>query len=404
VGQLNDGNEFHIGFHGAGAWNLSAGSILAPNHWFIVGRWADGPGELNVTGGTITHGANVAWKLFRVGEDGPGTLNISGTGSVVSSGDAITIGVNTTGNGTVNLNGGSLQARRIIGVNGVSAFYFNSGTLIAGPNANADFMSGLGSATVMGGGAVIDSGANNIGITQALVDGGGNGGLTKLGPGALYLNGANTYTGPTLVNAGTLGGFGSISGPVTVGASGTLAPGTSIGTLSIANSLTLGGTTVMEVSKDAGVAASDLASVTGNLAFGGTLTVVVTGTNLLAVNDTFNLFDWGTRSGSFSATNLPANYSWDLSQLAVDGTIRVAGVFVAPKVQPPVYAGGNLIVTGIEGVPGGSYTWLTSTNVAAPAGEWTLVTTGTLDANGACSNAIPVSTSEAARFFRLRTP
>lgn len=404
IGRLGAGNEIQIGFHGAGTWNLSGGSIVAPNHWFIVGRWSDGPGIFNVTGGTVIHGTNNTGRLFRVGEDGTGVLNLSGSGAIATSCNEVTIGWNATGDGTLNLNGGSFQARRIIGGAGVSTFNFNGGVLRAGPNANANFMTALTAANVLAGGAIIDSGANNIGIAQALLDGTGGGGLTKQGTGALYLNGANTYTGPTLVNAGTLGGSGSVAGSVTIAAGATLAPGTSIGTLTVGNILTLQGNAVMEVSKDGDVAASDLASVTGNLGFGGTLTVVVTGTNVLAVNDTFNLFDWGTRSGSFTATNLPASYTWDLSQLAVNGTIRVTGVQVVPTVNPPVYSGGNLIMTGTGGTPGGSYTWLTSTNVAAPAAQWTTNTAGTFDLSGAVSNALPVNPSESARFFRLRTP
>jgi len=61
-------------------------------------------------------------------------------------------------------------------------------------------------------------------------------------------------------------------------------------------------------------------------------------------------------------TNLPAGYLWDLSQLNVDGTIRVIGV-TPPRVNPLVVSGGNLILTGLGGPPGAGYTWLTSTNV-----------------------------------------
>ncbi|CAI1938941.1 autotransporter outer membrane beta-barrel domain-containing protein [Serratia ficaria] len=82
----------------------------------------------------------------------------------------------------------------------------------------------------------------------------GHGGLTKEGQGALVLTGANTYTGPTQVNAGLLavngtlasdvsvqgsgilGGAGSV-GSLAVHRGGTVAPGNSIGTLSVANDL-----------------------------------------------------------------------------------------------------------------------------------------------------------------------
>jgi hypothetical protein len=169
------------------------------------------------------------------------------------------------------------------------------------------------------------------------------------------------------------------------------------------NSVTLGGTTAMEISKDGGVIASDLLAVSGNVAFGGTLTVVLTGTNALAFNDTFNLFDWGARSGSFVATSLPAGYLWDTSQLNVNGTVRVIGVR-PPKVNPPTVAGGNLVLTGVGGPAGSSYTWLTSTNVAAPLANWTTNTSGVFDGSGGFSNAFPINASERVRLFRLKTP
>jgi hypothetical protein len=74
------------------------------------------------------------------------------------------------------------------------------------------------------------------------------------------------------------------------------------------------------------------------------------------------------------------------------------------QVSSVTVSGGNLILTGTGSTPGGSYTWLTATNVASPASTWTTNSTGVFDANGAFSNAIPVNHSEPARFFRLRTP
>jgi autotransporter-associated beta strand protein len=236
-----------------------------------------------------------------------------------------------------------------------------------------------------------------------LLDAGGGGGLTKNGVGTLRLNGVNTYTGTTLVSAGTLGGTGSIAGPLSVAGTGTLAPGASIGTFTVNANATLSGTTVMEISKNGGVLTSDLLNVTGNLGFGGGLTVVINSTNALAVNDTFNLFDWGTESGTFSAATLPAGYIWDTSQLYVNGTIRVTAVS-PPRVNPPAISGGNFILTGMGGPAGASYTWVTSTNIAAPVATWTTGATGVFDSSGVASNAVPRNAGDKARFFRLRTP
>ena len=157
----------------------------------------------------------------------------------------------------------------------------------------------------------------------------------------------------------------------------------------------------MEISKDGGVPASSLLAVSGNLAFSGTLSVVLAGTNPLAFNDTFHLFTWGTKSGSFAPTSLPAGYLSDTSNLYVNGTIRVIGL-TPTKVSAATVAGGKLILTGAGGPPSGSYTWLTATNVAAPV--WTTNTTGVFDGSGGFSNAFPINASEPRRFFRLQTP
>ena len=67
-------------------------------------------------------------------------------------------------------------------------------------------------------------------------------------------------------------------------------------------------------------------------------------------------------------------------------------------------SGGNLIVTGTGGTPNSGYSWLTSTNVSLPLSSWTVQATGTLDASGAFSNAIPINAAQPASFFKLRMP
>jgi fibronectin-binding autotransporter adhesin len=167
--------------------------------------------------------------------------------------------------------------------------------------------------------------------------------------GNTVLAGNNTYTGNTDVNQGvlmvngslgssivavaangTLGGYGTINGPVTV--TGTLLTGPSIGILTISNSLTFasGGTCFMELNKS--TPANDLLTGVTTVTYGGTLTVTnLSGT--LAANDTFKLFSATTYAGSFSATNLPTlsgGLVWDASGLTSNGSIKVVSTGGSP--------------------------------------------------------------------------
>jgi autotransporter-associated beta strand protein/T5SS/PEP-CTERM-associated repeat protein len=197
-GTVNVTNVF-IGKNSGTVGRLTqTGGTFQSASFISVGRFSGGTGTVDISGGTLTSAAALI-----VGEAGAGTLNISGSATVTSNGDAVFIGNNPTGNGTVNLNGGTLVAKRLTegATGGISAVTFNGGLLKAAAGANSNFISGLNTATVLSGGAFIDTSGQNLTIAQNL---GGGGGLTKSGAGTLTLSGVNSYTGATTVAAGTL--------------------------------------------------------------------------------------------------------------------------------------------------------------------------------------------------------
>lgn len=185
--------------------------------------------------------------------------------------------------------------------------------------------------------------------------------VRKSGLGKWVLSGNNTYTGGTVVSngtlivngsiaaagsvnvaGGTLGGTGIISGPVTVGAAGTLAPGSSIGTLTVSNGLTLDGTTIMEVTHSS----ADKVAGIGNLTLNGTLTVVTNGT--LLGGEVFQLFSATNYSGDFTTYDLPVLPSplgWDASLVPVSGTLSVTGAVAVPNPIPLSVAKTNNVLT-----------------------------------------------------------
>jgi autotransporter-associated beta strand protein len=128
--------------------------------------------------------------------------------------------------------------------------------------------------------------------------------------GTVILSGTNAYTGGTMVSAGTLlvnntegsgtgtgavsvastatlGGHGTIGGPVTISDGGVFSPGDGVGTLTVSNSLAFDGAAVLEYELGTN---SDLTVVGGNLILGGILNVADAGG---FTNGTYPLFTYG---------------------------------------------------------------------------------------------------------------
>jgi len=390
-----------------GTWLQSGGTNYAGG-WVSIGRGANS-GDTSPTGLLVVSGGlfdqTSAGNGLIVGEQGTGTLTITNTGVVISEATSAGIGVAigwNQGIGTLNLDGGTLVANYIQGGSGASAFNFNGGLLRVGASARLNFMANLSSAMVLAG-AVVDTGTNLIAIGQALLDGGKGGGLTKNGNGVLLLDGVSTYLGTTTVSAGTLGGNGTLAGPVVVSAGAALAPGDSaIGILTVGNSLTLapGSTTVMELSKT-GQTNDQVVGIT-TLTYGGNL-VLKNLAGKLAAGDTFKLFEAASYHGSFTnvvTQSLGQTVTWDTSRLAVDGTIKVASAVVLRVAITPVVGPSGLTLSWPVSQTGWLLQVQTNALAVGLSTNWVAVP-GSTNSNQAI---FPIDHASPTVFFRLLLP
>ena len=126
------------------------------------------------------------------------TYTVGGS-AVVNVGNEVIVG-RENGTGTLNLDGGTVNATKISGGTGTATVNFNGGVLKA-KRDESNLIENLDAANVTSGGLKIDSNGFNVATSQFFT---GAGGLEKLGSGQLTLSGPNTYAGTTTVTAGIL--------------------------------------------------------------------------------------------------------------------------------------------------------------------------------------------------------
>ncbi|MDW7979244.1 MAG: glycosyl hydrolase [Verrucomicrobiales bacterium] len=228
------------------------------------------------------------------------------------------------------------------------------------------------------------------------------GGTTAVSNGIMYVTGAITSTGAVTVAAGAvLAGTGSINGPVSVLAGGTLAPGVGIGGLTVSNSVTLQPGSVLHIELDAAARTNDSLRVAGALTLGGTLLVTNLG-GTIRPGDTFTVFQASSTSGSFSTVLLPPlnfGLAWDTSRVT-NGILSVVGTNPPTILSVQILASGAFKLSG-QGSAMQPYQLLTTTNLAPPV-VWTVLNTTIADTNGLFEFVDPDAGAFMQRFYRVR--
>jgi fibronectin-binding autotransporter adhesin len=415
--------------------------------------------------GTITLNGTTNSATFRFGSDGQvlnNTLNVIGTNNFSMSAGNNTIN-DLTGNGTLHVVTNSGATWTMAGsMNGFS------GTLVAAAIQNVRFSPSTGSSN-----AVFDMGSNTVllntrngGLTIQLgaLKGGPNvtlqgassanslttyviGGrnldttffgkisevipartaaITKVGTGTFTLTGANTHTGPTAVNGGTLlvnntsgsgtgtntvtvnsggalGGKGFIFGPVIVNNGGAISPGSNaVGQLTLKSNLTLNAGAILNFELGT-TGASDKLVVSNALVLNGTLNV----TNVSGFGaGTYTLLTYGgVLSGALPVVGgKPSGFSCTLNTNTA-GQVRLLVQVQTPPIFGSIFVeGGNVIFNGSGGPTNVPYYVLASTNLSVPSPSWTRIATNLFSPTGTFSFTNGILLDRPQQFYRLQLP
>ena len=207
-------------------------------------------GNISITGGTLlatgtTGGLNPTTSALGNPRTASRTITV-GSGAILSFGNNDILGnagstvvaklivnggtVNNSGNffttlgavdlnaGTINSVGGAAAAFPSFQLGGQITVGGSAASTISGSGTNSQMLLGIAygasTSTTFNVADATSSSASDLNVSVVLQNSGGTNGLTKTGVGTMTLSGANTYTGSTLVNAGTLVvNGGTIAGP-----------------------------------------------------------------------------------------------------------------------------------------------------------------------------------------------
>lgn len=167
-------------------------------------------GEMQIAG-RLLMGANNTASTATVNLSGSGVLNMTRTGTSPDRGQ-IRMG---SGASTVNFNGGTYIASGLYSSDSstTSNVYFNGSEIRANASGGSFGNGGTANFRIESGGLVFNTNSFDTTIGTALKNSlATTGAFTKNGAGQLSLTAANTYTGTTTVNGGTLrfAGFGTL--------------------------------------------------------------------------------------------------------------------------------------------------------------------------------------------------
>ena len=312
--------DLSVGRLGEGRLNITDGGVLtAAAKNVVVAELGSGRGAIHITGADSTLRAPSVY----VGYLGAGMLDIDDAGYLEASFEIVlALNAGSTATATVDGAGSRLaaigDAALIIGGGGDASLTVSGGAIAdAHEVIIGDGLSAVGNVLVTGTGSQLDGreemrvGYNGI-ANLTLADGG-------------------IASAPLIeINSqSSVHGNGTLLGDVTN--FGLVSPGTSTGALHLDGAYLQADNGVLRIEL-ASTLSFDQLLVTGMASLAGTLDVALLGGFTPTAGQSFDIIDWGSLDGTFSALNLPVlsgGLSWNTSQLYTMGALSVDTPFSA---------------------------------------------------------------------------
>jgi fibronectin-binding autotransporter adhesin len=338
-----------------------------------------GEGTVDLNGGSLTVAGTAAVNSFAGHLTGSGDFIVNGSGGLIQ-----TLSGTSDYTGDTKVEQGTLQAGADNSFSAASAHTISSGATLdlAGHDETIGSLAGAGDVT-LGAGVLTTGGAGGSEFSGQIS---GGGGIVKAGSSDFTLSGTNLYTGDTNVNGGTL----SISSDANLGNGGTvnLAEGTTLSFLAggtYTHAITVAGDPTFDTNGNTVTENGQITDATGGPPPG---EVLVTGGDTLVLGNALNSYSGGTTVIAGSTVSVAVDGDLGatsggvaLGDATTAGTLATTGSFSSGRTLT-LAAGGGTVDTTAAGVTTELSGQVTGTGLLTKTGAGTLILSGSNDHSG----------------------